>query len=76
MLNDFQIPYMLIINDDDGSEDLTMKTSNSHIKRIAEEGKGHIVMLDEDFENEFDFTGHELDRHEKKRFKPNQAFQK
>ncbi|QEE17170.1 ATP-dependent endonuclease [Promethearchaeum syntrophicum] len=75
MLNGFQIPYVIIIDDDKGSGDKSMKSTNYHIRRIAESGHGHYITLDVDFENEFGITGHELMRDGvAKKNKPYQAF--
>ncbi|MHA1561565.1 MAG: ATP-dependent nuclease [Promethearchaeota archaeon] len=75
MLNGFQIPYVIIIDDDRGSSDRKMSSLNYHIKRIAESGNGHFITLDIDFENEFEITGHDLKRDGvSKKNKPYQAF--
>ncbi|MHA1618530.1 MAG: ATP-dependent nuclease [Promethearchaeota archaeon] len=76
MLNGFQIPYVVIIDDDVGSGDPTMGSQNYHIKKMADEGHGHFIILDGDFEQEFAITGHEIGRSGKKKNKPYQAFQK
>jgi len=75
MLDGFQIPYVIIIDDDKGSSDRKMGGLNYHIKRIAESGNGHFITLDIDFENEFGITGHDLKRDGvSKKNKPYQAF--
>ncbi|MHA1765207.1 MAG: ATP-dependent nuclease, partial [Promethearchaeota archaeon] len=74
MLNGFQIPYVIIIDDDSNSSDKKMKKLNYHIERIADLGDGHVITLDVDFENEFEITGHELKRDGSKKNKPYQAF--
>ncbi len=75
MLNGFQIPYVIIIDDDSGSADRKMSSLNYHIKRIAESGNGHFITLDIDFENEFGITGHDLKKDGvSKKNKPYQAF--
>ncbi|WP_457559447.1 AAA family ATPase [Candidatus Harpocratesius sp.] len=74
LLNGFEIPYVIIIDNDKGSEDPTMKSQNYFIKKTAEKGTGTYIELDVDFEAEFNITGHEYDRHGKKKFKPYVAF--
>jgi len=75
MLDGFQIPYVIIIDDDSDSLDKKMSSLNYHIKRIAENGNGHFIALDIDFENEFGITGHDLKRDGvSKKNKPYQAF--
>ncbi len=76
MLNGFQIPYVVIIDDDVGSGDPSMGSQNYHIKKMAEQGQGHYITLDGDFELEFGISGHEIGRTGKKKNKPYQAFQK
>lgn len=75
MLNGFQIPYVVIIDDDSMSYDPHMLKLNYHIQQMAEAGHGHVILLHGDFEQEFAITGHELDTHGQKKFKPFQAFQ-
>ncbi len=75
MLNGFHIPYVVIIDDDQYSGDTSMEITNHFIKKLAEEENSHLIMLDGDFENEFEITGHEMGTHGKK-FKPYQAFKK
>lgn len=76
MLTGYEMPYVVIIDDDAGSEDASMSSINYHIHRNAEAGKGYVIMLEGDFEREFAITGHDLDRGGNKKFKPYQAFQK
>ncbi len=75
MLNGFQIPYVVIIDDDLGSKDPKMEDQNFYIKQMADLGKGHFIALNVDFEHEFNITGHEIGGKGKK-FKPYHAFQK
>ncbi|MHA1796467.1 MAG: ATP-dependent nuclease, partial [Promethearchaeota archaeon] len=74
MLNGFEIPYVIIVDNDRGSTDPTMKSQNYHIKKTAKQGTGIYIELDIDFENEFGITGHELDRSGQKKHKPYVAF--
>ncbi|MCF2140503.1 MAG: ATP-dependent endonuclease [Candidatus Lokiarchaeota archaeon] len=74
LLNGFEIPYVIIIDNDKGSEDQTMNSTNYHIKKTAEKGTGTYIELEGDFEAEFGITGHELDRHGQKKHKPYVAF--
>lgn len=74
MLNGFEIPYVIIIDNDRGSGDSSMNSLNYHIKKTAEEGTGTYIELEGDFEQEFQVQFSEENDQGKKKFKPYYAY--
>ncbi|MHA1584930.1 MAG: ATP-dependent nuclease [Promethearchaeota archaeon] len=76
MLHGFEIPYVVIIDNDRGSGDPKMKLKNRVIRNLAEKHGSNYIELNVDFENEFEITECELDRQNHKKNKPYFAFKK